>query len=308
MPIKIPNLLPATQVLESENIFVMTEHRAMTQDIRPLQVLLLNLMPTKIATETQLARLLSNTPLQVELELMQTSTYIGRNTAPEHMLKFYTDFDHVRDRYFDGMVITGAPVEKLPFEDVEYWDELCAIMEWSKTHVHSTFHICWAAQAALFYHYGIPKYDLPEKLSGVYAHRVVRRSSMLMRGFDEVFYVPHSRNTTVLLEDVFACEKLKVLAASEKAGLYAAATEGGRQIFITGHSEYDADTLKNEYLRDLKQGLSPRVPENYFPDDDPARPPLVNWRSHANLLYMNWLNYFVYQSTPYDIETIEPLR
>ena len=308
MPIKIPNQLPATQVLESENIFVMTEHRAMTQDIRPLQVLLLNLMPTKIATETQLARLLSNTPLQVELELMQTSTYVGRNTSPEHMLKFYTDFDHVRDRYFDGMVITGAPVEKLPFEDVEYWDELCAIMEWSKTHVHSTFHICWAAQAALFYHYGIPKYDLPEKLSGVYAHRVVRRSSMLMRGFDEVFYVPHSRNTTVLLEDVFACEKLKVLAASEKAGLYAAATEGGRQIFITGHSEYDADTLKNEYLRDLKQGLSPRVPENYFPDDDPARPPLVNWRSHANLLYMNWLNYFVYQSTPYDIETIEPLR
>ena len=308
MPIKIPNQLPATQVLESENIFVMTERRAMTQDIRPLQVLLLNLMPTKIATETQLARLLSNTPLQVELELMQTSTYIGRNTSPEHMLKFYTDFDHVRDRYFDGMVITGAPVEKLPFEDVEYWDELCAIMEWSKTHVHSTFHICWAAQAALFYHYGIPKYDLPEKLSGVYAHRVVRRSSMLMRGFDEVFYVPHSRNTTVLLEDVFACEKLKVLAASEKAGLYAAATEGGRQIFITGHSEYDADTLKNEYLRDLKQGLSPRVPENYFPDDDPARPPLVNWRSHANLLYMNWLNYFVYQSTPYDIETIEPLR
>ena len=308
MPIKIPNLLPATQVLESENIFVMTERRAITQDIRPLQVLLLNLMPTKIATETQLARLLSNTPLQVELELMQTSTYIGRNTSPEHMLKFYTDFDHVRDRYFDGMVITGAPVEKLPFEDVEYWDELCAIMEWSKTHVHSTFHICWAAQAALFYHYGIPKYDLPEKLSGVYAHRVVRRSSMLMRGFDEVFYVPHSRNTTVLLEDVFACEKLKVLAASEKAGLYAAATEGGRQIFITGHSEYDADTLKNEYLRDLKQGLSPRVPENYFPDDDPARPPLVNWRSHANLLYMNWLNYFVYQSTPYDIETIEPLR
>ena len=308
MPIKIPNQLPATQVLESENIFVMTEHRAMTQDIRPLQVLLLNLMPTKIATETQLARLLSNTPLQVELELMQTSTYVGRNTSPEHMLKFYTDFDHVRDRYFDGMVITGAPVEKLPFEAVEYWDELCAIMEWSKTHVHSTFHICWAAQAALFYHYGIPKYDLPEKLSGIYPHRVVRRSSMLMRGFDEVFYVPHSRNTTVLLEDVLACEKLKVLAASEKAGLYAAATEGGRQIFITGHSEYDADTLKNEYLRDLKQGLNPRVPEHYFPEDDPTRPPLVNWRSHANLLYMNWLNYFVYQSTPYDIETIEPLR
>ena len=308
MPIKIPNQLPATQVLESENIFVMTERRAMTQDIRPLQVLLLNLMPTKIATETQLARLLSNTPLQVELELMQTSTYIGRNTSPEHMLKFYTDFAHVRDRYFDGMVITGAPVEKMPFEDVEYWNELCTIMEWTKTHVHSTFHICWAAQAALYYHYGIPKYELPEKLSGVYPHRVVRRSSMLMRGFDDVFPVPHSRNTTVRLEDVYACEKLKVLAVSEEAGLYAAATEGGRQIFITGHSEYDADTLKNEYLRDLKQGIDPRVPAHYFPDDDPSRPPLVNWRSHANLLYMNWLNYFVYQSTPYDIETIEPLR
>jgi len=308
MPIKIPNRLPATQVLESENIFVMTEHRAMTQDIRPLQVLLLNLMPTKIATETQLARLLSNTPLQVELELMQTSSYVARNTAPEHMLKFYTDFAHVKDRYFDGMVITGAPVEKMPFEDVEYWDELCTIMEWTKTHVHSTFHICWAAQAALYYHYGIPKYELPEKLSGVFPHRVVRRSSMLMRGFDDVFPAPHSRNTTVRLEDVYACDKLKVLATSEQAGLYAAATEGGRQIFITGHSEYDADTLKNEYLRDLNQGLNPRVPAHYFPNDDPAQPPQVNWRSHANLLYMNWLNYFVYQSTPYDIETIEPLR
>ena len=308
MPIKIPNQLPATQVLESENIFVMTERRAMTQDIRPLQVLLLNLMPTKIATETQLARLLSNTPLQVELELMQTSSYVARNAAPEHMLKFYTDFAHVKDRYFDGMVITGAPVEKMPFEDVEYWDELCTIMEWTKTHVHSTFHICWAAQAALYYHYGIPKYELPEKLSGVFPHRVVRRSSMLMRGFDDVFPAPHSRNTTVRLEDVYACDKLKVLATSEQAGLYAAATEGGRQIFITGHSEYDADTLKNEYLRDLNQGLNPRVPAHYFPNDDPAQPPQVNWRSHANLLYMNWLNYFVYQSTPYDIETIEPLR
>ncbi|MBR7073902.1 MAG: homoserine O-succinyltransferase [Oscillospiraceae bacterium] len=307
MPIKIPNQLPATQVLESENIFVMTEKRAMTQDIRPLQVLLLNLMPTKIATETQLARLLSNTPLQVELELMQTSTYVGRNTAPEHMLKFYTDFDHVKDRYFDGMVITGAPVEKMPFEEVEYWDELCRIMEWTKTHVHSTFHICWAAQAALYYHYGIQKIALPEKLSGVYPHWVVRRSSMLMRGFDDRFMVPHSRNTTVALEDVMACDKLKILAVSEKAGLYAAATEGGRQIFITGHSEYDADTLKNEYLRDLKQGIDPRVPETYFPGDDPTQEPIVSWRSHANLLYMNWLNYFVYQSTPYDIETIEPI-
>ena len=307
MPIKIPNQLPATNVLESENIFVMTEHRAMTQDIRPLQVLLLNLMPTKIATETQLARLLSNTPLQVELELMQTSTYVGKNTPQEHMLKFYTDFAHVRDRYFDGMVITGAPVEKLDFDQVEYWDELCQIMEWSKTHVHSTFHICWAAQAALYYHYGIQKIPLPEKLSGVYPHWVVRRSSMLMRGFDDRFMVPHSRNTTVALEDVMACDKLKILAVSEKAGLYAAATEGGRQIFITGHSEYDADTLKGEYIRDLKQGLNPHVPENYFPNDDPSREPIMSWRSHANLLYMNWLNYFVYQSTPYDIQTIEPI-
>ncbi len=307
MPIKIPNLLPATNVLESENIFVMTEHRAITQDIRPLQVLLLNLMPTKIATETQLARLLSNTPLQVELELMQTSSYIGKNTPQEHMLKFYTDFEHVKDRYFDGMVITGAPVEKLDFEQVEYWDELCRIMEWSKTHVHSTFHICWAAQAALYYHYGIEKIALPEKLSGVYPHWVVRRSSMLMRGFDDRFMVPHSRNTTVALEDVMACDKLKILAVSDKAGLYAAATEGGRQIFITGHSEYDADTLKNEYIRDLNQGINPHVPENYFPDDDPSREPIVSWRSHANLLYMNWLNYFVYQSTPYDIQTIEPI-
>ncbi len=308
MPIKIPNQLPATNVLESENIFVMTERRAMTQDIRPLQVLLLNLMPTKIATETQLARLLSNTPLQVELELMQTSTYVGKNTPQEHMLKFYTDFEHVKDRYFDGMVITGAPVEKLDFQQVEYWDELCRIMEWSKTHVHSTFHICWAAQAALYYHYGIQKIPLPEKLSGVYPHWVVRRSSMLMRGFDDCFMVPHSRNTTVALEDVMACDKLKILAVSEKAGLYAAATEGGRQIFITGHSEYDADTLKGEYIRDLKQGINPHVPENYFPNDDPSREPIMSWRSHANLLYMNWLNYFVYQSTPYDIQTIEPIE
>ena len=308
MPIKIPDQLPATNILESENIFVMTEHRALTQDIRPLQVLLLNLMPTKIATETQLSRLLSNTALQVELELMQTSSHVPTHTPEEHMLKFYTDFAHVKDRYFDGMIITGAPIELMEFEEVEYWDELCEIMEWTKTHVHSTFHICWGAQAALYYHYGIKKYLLPEKLSGVYWHRVDRRSSMLMRGFDDTFLVPHSRNTYVKIEDVRACGKLKILASSDKAGLYAAATEGGRQIFITGHSEYDADTLKNEYLRDLKQGINPHVPENYFPDDDPTRPPLVNWRSHANLLYMNWLNYFVYQVTPYDIETIEPIR
>ena len=304
MPIRIPNGLPAAQTLAEENIFVMSENRAATQDIRPLQILVLNLMPTKIATETQLARLLGNTPLQVELELIHTSTHESKNTAKEHLLKFYQTFDEVKDRCFDGMVITGAPVEHLPFEEVEYWDELCRIMEWSRTHVYSTFHICWGAQAGLYYHYGIPKYDLPEKLFGVFPHRVERRSSMLMRGFDEVFMVPHSRHTTIRRADVEACSKLKILASSEKAGIYALATEGGRQIFITGHSEYDASTLQAEYLRDKNAGLPIHVPENYFPNDDDTQPPLVSWRSHANLLYLNWLNYFVYQATPYDIQSI----
>jgi len=307
MPIKIPNQLPATKVLTGENIFVMTETRAMTQDIRPLQILLLNLMPTKVDTETQLCRLLGNTPLQVELELLQTRSHEAKNAPQEHMLKFYTDFDKVSSRYFDGMIITGAPVEKLDFEQVDYWEELCRIMEWSKTHVHSTFHICWGAQAGLYYHYGIKKYLLPEKLSGVFAHRVDRRSSMLLRGFDDVFMVPHSRSTTVRLEDVRACGKLKILATSERAGVYAMATEGGRQIFITGHSEYDADTLKKEYIRDKKLDPNTKIPENYFPDDDETRPPAVTWRSHASLLYQNWLNYFVYQTTPYNISAIEPL-
>ncbi len=306
MPIKIPNQLPATKVLTGENIFVMTETRAMTQDIRPLQILLLNLMPTKIDTETQLCRLLGNTPLQVELELMQTQSHEAKNVSQEHMLKFYTDFDKVCHRYFDGMIITGAPVEKLEFEQVDYWTELCRIMEWSKTHVHSTFHICWGAQAGLYYHYGIKKYILPEKLSGVFAHRVDRRSSMLLRGFDDVFMVPHSRNTTVKLEDVQVCEKLKILATSEKAGVYAMATEGGRQIFITGHSEYDPDTLQKEYIRDKKLDPDTKIPENYFPNDDDTQSPVVTWRSHASLLYQNWLNYFVYQTTPYDLNEIKP--
>ena len=307
MPIKVPNALPAAHILESENIFVMDADRAYSQDIRPLKILILNLMPIKYITETQLLRLLGNSPLQVEVDFIYTETYVPSHTPSDYLAQFYGTFDEVRHKKYDGMIITGAPVEHMAFEEVAYWDEVSEIMEWSKTHVHSTFHICWAAQAALYYHYGIPKYPLEEKLSGVYAHRVDRRSSMLMRGFDEVFYVPHSRNTTVKLEDVRACSKLKILATSEKAGLYAAATEGGRQIFITGHSEYDADTLKNEYLRDVNQGIDPHVPENYFPDDDPTRAPLVTWRSHANLLYMNWLNYFVYQSTPYEIETIEPI-
>ena len=307
MPIRIPDQLPATHILESENIFVMTENRAMTQDIRPLQVLMLNLMPTKVETETQIARLLGNTPWQVELELMQTQSYQAKNVSQEHMLKFYTTFDQIEDRFFDGMIITGAPVEKMPFEEVEYWPELCRIMEWTKTHVHSTFHICWGAQAALYYHYGIEKVLLPEKLSGVFRHTVERRSSMLMRGFDDVFMAPHSRNTTVRLEDVRACEKLRVLATSEKAGLYIASTDAGRQIFITGHSEYDWDTLQKEYLRDKDLGIDPHVPDNYYPDDDDTKQPLVTWRSHASLLYQNWLNYYVYQTTPYDINTIQPV-
>ena len=308
MPIRIPNDLPATRTLADENIFVMTETRAITQYIRPVQVLLRNLMPTKIETETQLARLLGNSPLQVELELMQMASHKAKNVSAEHMLKFYTTFESVRERKFDGMIITGAPVEKMPFEYVEYWDELCEIMEWSKTHVHSTFHICWGAQAALYYHYGIPKYMLTEKLSGVYRHTVDRRSSMLVRGFDDSFLAPHSRYTGIRREDVEQCEKLRILASSQEAGVYIMMTDGGRQVFITGHSEYSFDTLQKEYLRDLGQGIQPKVPYNYFPDDDDRRTPPNSWRAHANLLYQNWLNYYVYQTTPYDINTIEPMK
>ena len=307
MPIKIPNGLPAAQTLAEENIFVMNETRATTQDIRPLQILVLNLMPTKIATETQLSRLLGNTPLQVELELLHTSSHESKNTAREHLFQFYKVFDEVKERNFDGMIITGAPVEQMPFEQVEYWDELCQIMEWSKTHVYSTFHICWGAQAGLYYHYGIRKVELPEKLFGVYPHRVERRFSMLMRGFDDTFMVPHSRHTTVLREDIECCGRLKLLASSEQAGVYAVSTAGGRQIFITGHSEYDACTLEAEYLRDKAAGLPIHMPENYYPNNDDTQPPMVTWRSHASLLYQNWLNYFVYQTTPYDISNIRPI-
>ncbi len=305
MPIKIPDKLPAAKTLTNENIFVMTEKRAMTQDIRPLRIGILNLMPTKIETETQLARLLGNTPLQVEVTLVQMSTHKSKNVSEEHMLAFYKTFDDIKDLKFDGFVITGAPVEKMEFEEVDYWEELCKIMDWTKTNVHSTFHICWGAQAAMYYHYGIPKIPLSEKLSGVYPHKAVYKQSMLLRGFDDVFMVPHSRHTTVRIEDVKKCKDIKILAVSEEAGLYAASTKNGKQIFITGHSEYDADTLKKEYVRDEKAGLNPPVPENYFPDDDPSKEPLVSWRSHANLIYSNWLNYFVYQSTPYDIKDIK---
>ena len=304
MPIKIPNALPATETLENENIFVITESRAISQDIRPLHILVLNLMPTKIITETQLARVLGNTPLQVELELLQTSSHESKNVSQEHMLAFYKTFDEVRGNKYDGMVITGAPVEHLAFEEVDYWDELCEIMAWSKTHVHSTFHICWGAQAGLYFHYGIPKRPLERKLFGVFHHIVERKRSILFRGFDDVFMAPHSRHTTVLREDIEAVPALKILASSPRAGVYAVQTEGGRQVFVFGHAEYDADTLEKEYLRDKNQGLPIDVPENYYPYDDDTRPPRVTWRSHANLLYSNWLNYFVYQNTPYDLNEI----
>lgn len=304
MPIKIPESLPARATLESENIFTITEHRAVTQDIRPLRILLLNLMPTKVVTETQLARLLGNSPLQIELELIMTTSRESRNTSREHMLSFYKTFDDVRDQHFDGMVITGAPVEQMEFEQVDYWDELCAIMEWSKTHVTSTFHICWGAQAGLYYHFGIRKIPLEKKLFGVFEHTVERRSSMLLRGFDDRFYVPHSRHTTIARADVEAVPQLKILASSKEAGIYAIATDKGRQIFITGHSEYDAETLRLEYERDKRAGLPIDVPKNYFPDDDDTKPPRVTWRSHANLIYTNWLNYYVYQRTPYIIDDI----
>lgn len=305
MPIKIPNELPAVRTLEEENIFVMTEKRAITQDIRPLKILILNLMPTKVDTETQLSRLLGNTPLQVEIELMHTSTHKSKNISPDHLLAFYKEFSDVKDRYFDGLIITGAPVEKMEFEEVEYWKELTEIMEWSKTHVHSTLHICWGAQAGLYYHFGIQKQMMSEKLSGVYAHTVDYKRSILFRGFDEVFYVPHSRYTTVLREDVEKNPLLKVLASSERAGVYAVITPGGKQVFLTGHSEYDVNTLEKEYKRDKALGINPAVPENYYPNDDDTKPPMLTWRGHATLLFTNWLNYFVYQTTPYEIDKIK---
>ncbi len=304
MPIKIPNDLPAVKTLESENIFVMTEKRAITQDIRPLKILLLNLMPNKIETETQLSRLLGNSPLQVDLTLMHTKSHISKNTSKEHLFTFYKTFDDVKNERFDGMIITGAPVEQLDFEDVEYYPELCSIMEWSKTNVHSTFHICWGAQAGLYYHYGIKKYPVDKKIFGVFPHKVVYKRSILFRGFDDEFMVPQSRHTTLKTEEIKAVKELKILAESEETGVYAVSSRNGRQIFITGHSEYDKNTLKNEYFRDLSLGKEIDLPKNYFLKDDPKKEPLVSWRAHANLLYSNWLNYFVYQTTPYDVTKI----
>lgn len=305
MPIRIPNDLPAVKTLNDENIFVMTDTRATSQDIRPLKILVLNLMPKKIETETQLSRLLGNTPLQVELELIRTSTHQSKNTAAEHLLSFYKTFDDVKNQNFDGMIITGAPVEHLEFEEVEYWDELCEIMEWSKTHVHSTFHICWGAQAGMYYHFGVQKQPLDKKMFGIFEHKVTYNNPILFRGFDDVFNVPHSRHTTVLREDIEKVPELKILAESDEAGVYAVMTENGKQIFITGHSEYDRDTLKNEYLRDVAANKPIEIPKNYFPDDNPDLPPIVKWRAHANLIYSNWLNYFVYQTTPFDLGEIK---
>ena len=305
MPIKIPNELPAAKTLAEENIFVMSETRAVSQDIRPLKILLLNLMPTKVVTETQFSRLLGNTPLQVELTLMHTKSHQSKNTSEEHLLAFYTTFDQIKDQNFDGMVITGAPVEHLPFEEVEYWDELCQIMEWSLTHVHSTFHICWGAQAGLYYHFGIQKRQLDRKLFGIFPHCADYKQSMLFRGFDDVFMVPHSRHTTVDRADIEKIPEVKILASSDEAGVFAISTRKGRQIFITGHPEYDADTLNKEYLRDLAAGKPIDLPKNYFPHDDPSQTPPATWRSSANLLYSNWLNYFVYQTTPFHLEQLK---
>ncbi|MDD3221970.1 MAG: homoserine O-succinyltransferase [Lachnospiraceae bacterium] len=301
MPIKIQNDLPAREILEREHIFVMTERRALTQDIRPLQILILNLMPTKIETETQILRSLSNTPLQLEIELLQMESHTAKNISEEHMIAFYQTFSQVKNKWYDGMIITGAPVELMEFEDVEYWDELCQVMEWSKAHVHSTFHICWGAQAALYYHYGIKKHILDKKLSGVYKHYLINEKSRLFRGFDSEFYVPHSRHTTVYREDIEKVPELKIMAVSDEAGVYIAGNESGSQFFVMGHSEYDIDTLAGEYFRDVNKGMNPEVPVNYFEDDDPAKKPMMRWRAHGAWVYSNWLNYFVYQTTPYTL-------
>ena len=305
VPIRIPDSLPARAVLESENIFVMTEFRAMHQDIRALNVLILNLMPTKIVTETQLLRKLSNSPLQVHVELLQTASHTSQNTDADHLSSFYTTFDQIKDKRYDGMIITGAPVENLDFTDVDYWDELCQIMEWTKTHVHSTLHICWGAQAGLYYHYGIPKYSLDKKLFGVFPHKALKVQSPLFRGFDDEFFVPHSRYTKNRAEDILARPELELLSVSPQAGVFAVKSEDNRRFFITGHPEYDPDTLANEYFRDVNKGLDIQVPDNYFPDNDPKNAPVVRWRSAAQLFYSNWLNYYVYQTTPYDLRTLK---
>jgi homoserine O-succinyltransferase len=304
MPIRIPDNLPAAEILNKENIFVMFEDRAYHQDIRPLKIVILNLMPTKITTETQLLRLIGNTPLQIETVLLYPASHMPKNTPEEHLMEFYKTFDEIRDDHFDGLIITGAPVEQLPFEQVIYWEELTQIMDWSLTNVYSTLHICWGAQAGLYYHYGIQKYDIPDKMFGVFPHTKSKEHVKLLRGFDDIFYVPHSRHTEIRHEDICKVDGLEILSESEESGVYLVASTDGRHIFATGHSEYDPLTLKAEYVRDVEKGLDIEVPKNYFPEDDPTRQPIVRWRGHGNLLFLNWLNYYVYQETPYDLSKI----
>lgn len=304
MPIKVQSNLPAIKVLESENIFVMPNEVALKQDIRPLKIIILNLMPTKIETETQLLRLLGNSPLQVDIELLQTASHTSKNTSPHHLTTFYKTFEQVKNETFDGMIITGAPVEQLDFEKVDYWDELCEIMDWSKRNVYSTFHICWGAQAGLYHHYGIEKFQFEEKLSGVYNHKILNPLHQLMRGFDDTFVIPHSRFTGVKTEQIRKNPSLEILAVSDLAGVSIVCSKSGRQVFVMGHAEYDRNTLANEYFRDINKGAEPKIPYNYFPNNDASLTPPMTWRSNATLLYTNWLNYFVYQATPYDLHDL----
>lgn len=305
MPINIPDGLPAIEILNRENIFAMSEGRATHQDIRPLSIVILNLMPNKIVTETQILRLLSNSPLQVDITLLYPETHTFKNTNEEYLVKFYETFDQIKDRKFDGMIITGAPIEKLDFEEVDFWPELVKIMDWSRHNVYSTLYICWGAQAGLYHHFGVPKYPLPAKIFGVFPHTLNQQNVRLLRGFDDVFYVPHSRHTEVRRKDIEKVPELEILSESEQAGVYLVGTKGGRQIFVMGHSEYDPLTLKSEYDRDVAGNLPINIPQNYFPDDDPQKPPIVRWRGHSNLLFANWLNYYVYQETPYNVDEID---
>lgn len=304
MPIKIPGDLPAAKILDAENVFIMTDERAKSQDIRPLKILILNLMPTKIVTETQLLRLLGNSPLQVDIELLQMASHISKNTPQDHLMSFYKVFDDVKDNFYDGMIITGAPVELLNFSEVDYWEELCTIMEWSKHNVYSTLHICWGSQAGLYYHYGVQKFTYDEKLSGVYSHRVLNSTHPLMRGIDDTFYLPHSRNTGVRTSDIQKHDVLEILSMSDEAGVSIIANKSGRQFFILGHPEYDRYTLAKEFFRDLKKGIDPKIPKNYFPDNNTDLMPVMRWKSYANLLFINWLNYYVYQNTPYNLSDL----
>ncbi|WP_294177693.1 homoserine O-succinyltransferase [uncultured Coprobacter sp.] len=305
MPLNLPSRLPAVEILKSENIFVMDSQQASTQDIRPLRIVILNLMPLKITTETDLIRLLSNTPLQIEVDFLKISGHISKNTPVEHMMTFYKDFSTLRNENYDGMIITGAPVEQMPFEEVDYWKEVSEIFDWARTHVTSTLYICWAAQAGLYHFYGVPKYPLPQKMFGIFKHKVYDHQNPIFRGFDDEFYVPHSRHTEVRKSDIEKVSELTLLSESEESGVYMVMARGGREFFITGHSEYSPYTLDTEYRRDLDKGLPIEMPLNYYRNNDPKKGPLVRWRGHANLLFSNWLNYFVYQQTPYDIREIK---